>query len=78
MNIVYKIVVEWAAPTYYDYENNTELYDECDASPQRLWVVSYDPDEKEIVEWLEEFYTGDVQKAKDYIEKLKLRNMMKS
>lgn len=67
----YKIVSEWACPTYYDYKTNEMLYDECDASAQRLWVVSYDPEAKEIVEWLEDFTLAEEDKANDYIEKLK-------
>ena len=55
MSIEYKVVEEWSAPTYYELDTRKELYDECDASVQRLWVVSYDTEEKEIIEWLEEY-----------------------
>lgn len=60
----YRVVEEWSAPTYYDYDTREELYDECDSSCQRLWVVSYDEDEHEIIEWLEEYYIGDIKIAK--------------
>lgn len=63
-NIIYKVVSEWSAPTYYDINTNEQLYDECDASEQALWVVSYDTQEKEIVEWLERFYVGEYEEAK--------------
>lgn len=33
---IYKVVEEWSAPTYYDYDTREELYDECDSSCQRL------------------------------------------
>lgn len=69
--ITYKIVAEWAAPTYYDLDTNAELYDECDSSCQRLWVVSYDEENKEIIEWLEDFMLHEKDKARDYIKQLK-------
>lgn len=70
MSIKYKVVSEWAAPTYYDIDTNKELYDECDASIQALWVVSYDEDEHEIIEWLERFYANEVEEAKARAEEL--------
>lgn len=63
-NIIYKVVEEWAAPTFYDYDTQEKLYDECDSSCQRLWVVSYDEENKEIIEWLEEYYVCDIKIAK--------------
>lgn len=71
MKSIYKIVSEWACPTYYDHETNEMLYDGCDASVQRLWVVSYDPEEHEIIEWLQDFTLAEEDKANEYIEKLK-------
>lgn len=63
MNIIYKVVEEWAAPTFYELGTRKELYDECDSSIQALWVVSYDADENEIVEWLERFYANEADEA---------------
>lgn len=70
MSIKYKVVSEWSAPTYYDIDTNEELYDECDASIQALWVVSYDEDEHEIVEWLERFAIDEDSKAVDLANEL--------
>lgn len=72
MKIQYRVVEEWAAPTYYDYDTGEELYDECDGSYQRLWVISYDEDEREIVEWLEEYFISDVERAKARAKELNL------
>ena len=60
----YKIVSEYAAPTYYDYETNDELMDTSDVTLQGYWVVSWDKEEKEIYEWIERF--DDVNDAKRY------------
>lgn len=70
MKIQYRVVSEWAAPTYYDIDTNEELFDECDASIQALWVVSYDEDEHEIIEWLERFYANEEEEAKARAEEL--------
>lgn len=67
---VYKIVVEWAAPTFYDYKTNEELFDECDSSQQRLWVVSYDTEAKEIIDWIEDFRLSEEDKALEFIKGL--------
>ena len=67
----YRIVYEYSAPTFYDIKTNEELYDECQASNQRLWVVSYDTENKEIVDWLMDFMLHEEDKANDYIEELK-------
>lgn len=64
MSIIYKVVSEWSAPTFYDIDTNEELYNECDASEQCLWVISYDTDEHEVVEWLERYYIGEEEEAK--------------
>lgn len=69
-SIVYKVVSEWAAPTYYDYDTNVTLYDECQASPQCLWVVSYDTEGQEIIEWLERFETYEHNEALAMAENL--------
>lgn len=69
----YKVVEEWAAPTFYDIDTNEELYDECDSSCQRLWVVSYDEENKEIIEWLMDFMLHEEDKARDYIKELEER-----
>lgn len=60
----YLLVDEWSAPTYCLHNTDTELYDECDASIQALWVVSYDEEEHEIVEWLERFYIDEEDEAR--------------
>lgn len=59
----YLVVDEWSAPTYCKHNTSDELYDECDASIQALWVVSYDEDEHEIIEWLERFYANEEEEA---------------
>lgn len=64
----YRVVYEYSAPTFYDYDTDDELYDECQASIQCYWVVSYDEKNREIIEWVDRFY--DVENAKKYIEKL--------
>ena len=69
-NIIYKVVSEWSAPTFYDLDTNKELYDECEASIQALWVMSYDEDEHEIIEWLERFYPNEEKEAKARAEEL--------
>lgn len=70
MKITYKVVSEWSAPTYYDIDTNKKLCDECDASEQCLWIVSYDEDDDEIVEWLERFYVGEEEQARSRAEEL--------
>lgn len=67
----YKIVVEYSAPTFYDIKTNEELYDECQASNQRLWVVSYDTENKEIIDWLQDFMLHEEDKANEYIKELR-------
>lgn len=37
---------------------------------QRLWVVSYDEDEHEIIEWLQDFTLAEEDKALEYIKEL--------
>ncbi len=64
----YRLVYEYSAPTFYDVETEEELFDECQASPQRLWVVSYDEENKEIVDWLMDFMLHEEDKARDYIK----------
>lgn len=71
-NIIYKVVSEWSAPTYYDIDTNKQVYDECDASIQALWVVSYDTKEHEVVEWLERFYPDEEDEAKARAKELNL------
>lgn len=66
----YRIVSEYSAPTFYDIDTNEELYDECQADNQRLWVVSYDEENKEIIEWLMDFMLHEEDKARDYIKEL--------
>lgn len=67
----YILVDEWSAPTYYEHNTSNELYDECNSSIQRLWVVSYDEDEKEIIEWLQDFTLAQEDEALAYIKALK-------
>lgn len=63
MSIIYKVAEEWAAPTFYELGTRKELYDECDQSIQALWVISYDTEENEVVEWLERFYPDEEEEA---------------
>ena len=67
----YRIVAEYSAPTFYDIKTGEELYDECDASNQRLWVVSYDTENKEIIDWLQDFKLYEEDKANEYIKELR-------
>lgn len=55
MSIVYKLTDEWASPTYYEHNSDKQVYDECDASIQAYWVISYDIESDEVVEWLERY-----------------------
>lgn len=71
MTVEYRIVEEWAAPDYVDIKTHKNLYDSCDCSVQCLWVVSYDTEEHEIIEWLERFELSEEDKANDYIANLK-------
>lgn len=61
----YKIVEEFAAPTYYDVATGKKLWETCDESSQGYWVVSYDPINEEIEEWIELFPT--IADAEQYI-----------
>lgn len=61
----YKIVEEFSAPTYYDVETGEKLWESCDESSQGYWVISYNPEEEEIEEWIEVFPT--IADAKQYI-----------
>ena len=72
MKIRYRVVEEWASPTYYDHDTREKLYDDCDNNCQRLWVVSYDEDEHEVVEWLEEYCVYDIEIAKARAKELNL------
>jgi len=63
MSVEYRVVEEWSAPTYCEHHGKRVLYDECDATIQALWVVSYDTEEQEIIEWLERFYADEDDEA---------------
>ena len=69
--IEYRLVYEYSAPTFYDADTEKELFDECQASPQRYWVVSYDTENDEIIDWLMDFMLHEEDKARAYIEGLK-------
>lgn len=66
----YRLVYEYSAPTFYDVETEEELFDECQASPQRYWVVSYDEEQGEIVDWIMDFMLHEEDKARAYIKGL--------
>ena len=70
----YRLVYEYSAPTFYDVDTDEELFDECQANNQRFWVVSYDTENKEIVDWLMDFMLHEEDKARDYIKELKGEN----
>lgn len=72
--IKYRLAIEYSAPTYYDYDTNEELYDECQSNQQRLWVVSYDTETNEVEEWIRDFLIGEEDKAREYIKKLEKEN----
>lgn len=65
--MIYKVVEEWSSPTYIDHETGNVLYETTDAERQCYWVVTYDLNEHEIIEWVEQF--PSVELAKDYIKK---------
>lgn len=67
----YRLVYEYSAPTFYDVDTDEELFDECQGNNQRFWVVSYDTENKEIVDWLMDFMLHEEDKARDYIKELK-------
>lgn len=71
MSVEYKAVYEYSAPTFYDVDTDKELYDECDAGVQCYWVVSWDTEEKEIIEWLERYVDAEeaIKVAKELNEK---------
>lgn len=66
----YKIVAEYSAPTFYDIKNGEELYDECDAQVQAYWVISYDTESDEVVEWLERYTLDQEDDALARVEEL--------
>lgn len=77
MEIQYRVVDEWSSPSYHDWDTGEVLQDdEGEESCQRFWVVAYDPEEKIIKEWLEEFAATDlklaVARAKDLQEQARI------
>lgn len=64
----YRIVEAWGAMRYYFPEEKEPVYEDTDDSNQGYWVVAYDPDEKEIIDWLEMF--SDEEQANTYKQKL--------
>lgn len=66
----YKIVREYAAPKFCDYNTDEVLYYEAKAEEQALWVVKYDPEQEEIVEWLERFYPEEVEEIQARVDEL--------
>lgn len=71
MDKVYKIVEEWSEPTYIDQKTGEVLYESSCTDRQGYWVVVYDPDEHEIVEWVEQF--PNLEQANIYVEEHGLR-----
>ncbi len=65
MSIEYIVAEEWSAPTFYKHNGalGEVLYDECESSLQALWVVSYDPETHEIIDWIERFYGDEDDEA---------------
>lgn len=64
----YRIVSEVSAPRFYDIDTNELLGEECDDDVQAYWVVSYNPEERYIEEWIDRFY--DVELARDFKNKM--------
>lgn len=66
----YRIVSEVSAPSYYDTTTNELLGEESDEEVQAYWVVTYNPKEKYIEEWIDRFYDEDQAiEVKNQIEK---------
>lgn len=65
----YKLIYEVAAPKYYDYKSDKLLCQE-DYSTQAFWVVSWDDENCEVVEWIERFYAVDYKKAEAFLKEL--------
>ena len=68
----YKVVSEVSAPKFYDIETGEILGQECDDDVQAYWVVSYDPEQHLIKEWIDRFY--DDERAKDFQLHLELKD----
>ena len=68
MELEYKILTEWAAPTFYDYKTNHVVCESGEEELQAYWVVSWDK-ENESFEWLERFST--ISEAEKYLENIK-------
>lgn len=64
----FKVVKELSCPDYVDYDTGKTLYSECDASVQCLWVVSFDPEEQEIMEWIERFEICEDKEARAFAD----------
>lgn len=66
--IIFKVVEAWGAMTYVDPDTSKPLYEETEDMCQCYWLVRYDTDLKEIVEWVELFPTKE--QAEEYKRKL--------
>lgn len=62
-HIKYMVVDEFSTPSYFVHNTDELLYDSCDANVQTLWLVGYDEEEKEIIEWVERYRIYDDDKA---------------
>ena len=74
MAIQYRLAYEYSSPSYYDIDTEETLWQSCDYSKQCLWVVSWDTQEKEIIEWLEQFNLAQEDEARAYIRALEKNN----
>lgn len=63
-----KIVEAWGTMTYVDATTHDELYVESDSHLQDYWVVEYNPEKKEIIDWVRKFQSEEAAKA--YMENL--------
>lgn len=66
--IIFKVVEAWGAMTYVDPDTQEELYVEGESHLQEYWVVKYDTEEHEVMDWLETFPTKE--QAEEYKQKL--------
>lgn len=64
----YKVVEEWGIMSYVDVETQETIYVEGECHLQSYWVVTYDPEEKELMEWIKTFSTEE--EAQEYKKKL--------
>lgn len=64
----YRVAAEYGAPRYYDIESGDMLYESGDDGLMSYWVVLYDPQEKYVEEFIDNF--PNEKQAKEFMAKL--------